>query len=171
MSVNKCIREKRKSTASSSTRSISRTPAQASVETSKESPSVYSSPSLRVSPSRKKRPWSKEEETALVRAVGEYGEGYWADILEDIAYKHDLRHRDKVSLKDKWRNIKATNFKRSIKKKQKLFDSSDKVDEAPLPEPSIGSTALIDIDSEQSSFRSVLQRDLELFQAANVSPY
>eukprot|EP00466_Bigelowiella_natans_P016937 jgi/Bigna1/80371/fgenesh1_pg.70_\ len=53
---------------------------------------------------------SAEEEVVLERGVQEYGEGRWLKILHK--YKHVLRGRNSVDLKDKWRNIKRRRKKR-----------------------------------------------------------
>lgn len=53
-----------------------------------------------------RRPWSVEEEEALMNGVRKYGaSGKWIKIRNDPHFRSALRHRDNVNIKDKYRNL------------------------------------------------------------------
>lgn len=61
-----------------------------------------------------RRPFSEDEENALIKGVQRFGEGKWALILKE--YKSHFIERTGVNLKDKWRNIKKKASKENDKK-------------------------------------------------------
>lgn len=59
-----------------------------------------------------KRPWTSEEEKILTAGVKRYGDGGWAQILQDDYFGPMLEGRTGVNLKDKWRNLKKKGGKK-----------------------------------------------------------
>lgn len=49
----------------------------------------------------KKRPWTHDEEVALLDGVQKYGKGKWTTILRDESFWPTLRYRSNIDLKDK----------------------------------------------------------------------
>jgi hypothetical protein len=54
---------------------------------------------------KKRRPWTAEEECALIGGVSRYGQGMWNSILSCAQFGPVLRGRTNVNLKDKFRNM------------------------------------------------------------------
>jgi hypothetical protein len=54
---------------------------------------------------KKRRPWTAEEECALIGGVSRYGQSMWTSILSCAEFGPVLRGRSNVNLKDKYRNM------------------------------------------------------------------
>lgn len=65
------------------------------------------------SEAHKRKPWTKQQEQALVAAIKKYGEGRWAVMLSDLELSHEFRGKTGMQLKDKWRNMKQKMLRES----------------------------------------------------------
>lgn len=54
--------------------------------------------------------WTSEEKEAIKEGVAKYGTGQWKIILNDPEFAPRLANRSNVQLKDKWRNIRTSDW-------------------------------------------------------------
>ncbi|XP_002984724.2 single myb histone 1 [Selaginella moellendorffii] len=93
---------------------------------------------------QQKQKWTAEEEAALRAGVEKYGAGKWRAIQKDEEFGPVLVSRSNVDLKDKWRNISATNNgnrnrgkgagQKAGGRRAKSQDGSDKEELSPVPD-------------------------------------
>ncbi|XP_057522210.1 uncharacterized protein LOC130802281 [Amaranthus tricolor] len=66
--------------------------------------------------------WTPEEEKALREGVNKHGVSKWKVILKDSQFRHILRSRSNIDLKDKWRNMNHAKSRRKPNPKSTVQD-------------------------------------------------